>query len=233
LSQSEFQRGEHEHLPYRLWVPKLATQAKGPLIVFLHGVGERGSDNEAQIAYPFFSDPLGLLSPKTLAARSAFVVAPQVPLTDKWIEIERWSDPAYRHAAKPTQALARVSSLIDALLAAHPIDEKRLYLVGLSMGAYGVYDLVVRRPGQFAGAVAVCGRADLERVSELKKTPFFIAHGAHDKLVSVDYSRDLVKALRKAGSPPKYIEYPVVGHDAWTKALTDQTLIDWLFAQER
>jgi predicted peptidase len=108
-----------------------------------------------------------------------------------------------------------------------------VYLVGLSMGAFGVYDLIARRPDTFAAAVAICGAGDVAQAARLKAVPLWIAHGALDRGVPVERSRAMQDALVAARGAPIYREYADAGHDVWNRALAEPELISWLFAQAR
>ena len=109
----------------------------------------------------------------------------------------------------------------------------RLYLIGLSMGAFGVWDLLSRRPDCFAAAVSICGGADDNAAVTARDVPILVFHGARDPIVSVERSRRTVAVLRAAGGTPRYTEYPHVGHDAWTHAFAEPHLLPWLFAQRK
>lgn len=228
-----FKRGSFAGLAYRLHTPSLPAHSKAPLIVFLHGVGERGSDDGAQLSYDFFREPQSLFGSQTLARHPAFVLAPQVAPADKWIAIDTWSDPDYRMRPLPTPPLTKVLSLIDKLITTMAIDRDRVYVTGLSMGGFGTFDAVARRGDLFAAAVPICGRGDPAQAGRMKAVPFSIFQGARDKLVPATYARTMVAALKDAGATPRYQEYPDVGHGAWIPAYSDQEMIAWLFAQHK
>ena len=114
-----------------------------------------------------------------------------------------------------------------------PVDPQRVYLTGMSMGGYGTWDLVARRPDLFAAAVVVCGGADESTAVKIKHIPVWVFHGAKDTAVKPARSRRMVAALEKAGGKPRYTEYAEVGHHSWENAYGDAELFQWLFAQRR
>ncbi|HEX7898271.1 MAG TPA: PHB depolymerase family esterase [Planctomycetota bacterium] len=216
---------EFKGLKYRLFKPA-AVEGKIPLVLFLHGAGERGDDNAAQTKHGV----------KAFVARQAknphILVAPQCPKNQKWNDVD-WHAATHQTPEKPSEPMARVLELLDVLPQDLPIDPKRIYVTGLSMGGYGTWDLLARRPGLFAAAVPVCGGGDEAAAAAFAKVPKWIFHGDKDGVVKPERSRHMVEALKKAGGEPKYTEYPGVGHNAWDKAYADPALFDWLFAQSR
>ena len=119
-------------------------------------------------------------------------------------------------AKSPTEPSALVLDLIDTVASEYRIDKDRIYLTGVSMGGYGTWDLVARRPELFAAAIPVCGGGDPAQAEKLAKLPIWAFHGDADPLVPVERPRDMIAAIKKAGGEPKYTEYKGVGHDAWT-----------------
>lgn len=231
-SAHTFLKGELKGLKYRLHVPaKQEPGVKQPLVVFLHGVGERGSDNEAQTSYSFFKAKTGVIA-QSLSA-GAFVLAPQAPLTDKWIKIKKWKDPSYRFSVQPEPSMAAVAALIKKIATDYSIDPRRIYLTGLSMGAFGVFDLLTREPGLFAAALAVCGRGDPAVAKVFAGVPLYMVHGDKDNVVPVSYSRAMASALKKLGATPILKELEGVGHNSWDSAFTDPQIASWLFSQKR
>lgn len=198
---------------YSLYVPKdyaPTSKKKWPLIIFLHGSGERGEDLDVLTR----NGP-----PKMIAAGHAFpalVASPQAPDHDTW-------DP---HSVK---------GLVDALKREYHIDEDRIYITGISMGGYGVWDTIMAFPHTFAAAVPICGSAGVKFVAaeRIKHVPVWIFHGADDTVVPATNSQRIYDALVEAGGTPKLTIYAGVGHDAWTRTYEDQDLWEWLFAQKR
>jgi predicted peptidase len=248
---------------YRLIEPSADDVAKSggnvPLIVFLHGSGERGDDNSAQLKH--FA---GWTATEEFQSRApAFVLAMQCPSNETWSAIdlaafrENGALPVQR--AEPTRAMRALMLAIDEVVATKPIDRTRVYLTGLSMGGFGAFDLAARRPTMFAAVSPICGGGDPTTAPKLAPIPFFIVHGADDPIVPAELSRRMAAALAAANdaawraeragvvgsNPPKpipkrppgpiYQELPGIGHDAWTPAYRfgEQGVLDWMFAQRR
>lgn len=225
-------------LLYR-WLRPLGWQATSseeddgrrfPLVVFLHGAGERGDDNVAPLVHgtAAFSDP-------TRQQRDpCFVVVPQCPADDFWASLEHVHEPT-RLAPEPRRPLQQVLELIHHAQHAWPIDSQRIYLTGLSMGGYGSWDLLLRYPTLFAAAIPICGGGDClaPHCAELAQLPLWIFHGDQDDIVPVQRSREIVQALRDHGGSPQYTEYVGGGHDSWSETYANPVVLDWLFAQHR
>jgi predicted peptidase len=216
-------------LPYRLLRPKdLHANQKYPLVVFLHGAGECGNDNAKQLVHGMND----FASREIMAKYPAFVIAPQCPEGRKWVEVD-WRLDAHPLPEEPSISLAATLQLIEALQNEFPIDERRIYLTGLSMGGFGVWDLLARRPELFAAAVIVCGGGDPAFAERMKTVPIWAFHGEQDPAVKLKRSRDMIEALQAAGGDPKYTEYRGVGHDSWTQTYADPAMHAWLFAQKK
>lgn len=249
---------------YRLVEPRAALEAapesRLPLIVFLHGSGERGSDNESQLLH--FA---GWCSSREMqSAHPCFVLAMQCPADESWSPIdikairERGETP--RFSTSPTRAMRALMQAIDEVARTKAVDPERIYLTGLSMGGFGAFDLAARRPTQFACVVPICGGGDPKTASVVAGTPFYIVHGRDDSIVPVALSRAMNEAIAEASSEavrrgrdavpetggtqkpaperepnPRYAEYEGVGHDAWTPAyrLGDTGVLDWMFVQRK
>jgi predicted peptidase len=123
--------------------------------------------------------------------------------------------------------------LVESMLKDLSIDPKRIYITGLSMGGYGTWDLIGRRPDLFAAAVPVCGGGDEGIAHTIKDIPVWAFHGAKDTAVKVSRTRNMIAALEKVGAKPRYTEYPDVAHDSWSLAYEDPELFRWLFAQAK
>ncbi len=201
-----------------------------PLVIFLHGAGERGNDNEAQLVHgaPEFAKP------EIRKKHPCFLVAPQCPEKQSWAKIERKGDELVASLPeRPTEATGLVLELMDALAKEFPVDTKRIYVTGLSMGGFGTFDVLARRPDRIAAAVPVCGGGVEEAAARYAKVPIWIFHGGADPTVIPELSRRMVAALRKAGGHPGYCEYPDVKHDSWTMTYHNPDVYDWLFAQSK
>lgn len=219
----EFERHEYQTssdtLLYRLLKPKETTEGKRyPLVIFLHGSGERGNDNTINLKYitPLF------LEEKNRNNFPCYLIVPQCPAKENWT-YPNW----YLEPQKP---ISTVMELIDSMKGLPFIDSTRIYLTGLSMGGYGTWYLITRFPSIFAAAVPICGGGDPHQVENFKNLPVWVFHGAKDDIVSPDQSRKMVDALKKAGGNPKYTEYKKTGHDSWIKAFQEPQLLPWLFS---
>ena len=215
-------------LPYNIFYPTSYGKVKVPLFIWLHGSGERGDDNVTQLIHivPYLASDI------TQSKYPCVVVAPQCPKEEYWAPDKR-SEWVIINGAAVTPPMIGVIQLIDKLLKDPNIDQNRIYIGGLSMGGFGTLDLLSRRPELFAGAVPICGGADLGKAVRYKDVPLWIFHGAKDTTVPPQFSRDLVDLLKKAGGDPKYTEYPEGGHDVWNKAIREPELLKWLFAQKK
>ncbi|MGQ9576373.1 MAG: prolyl oligopeptidase family serine peptidase [Thermoguttaceae bacterium] len=226
-----FRSAEGDSLPYRLFVPKdYDASKKYPLILFLHGAGERGDDNERQLVH---GQVLRFVSDEVAKKEPCFLVAPQCPKNGWWGELPGRFKKKPQGPRPSTSPLKLVLALLDSLEKEFSIDPDRRYVTGLSMGGFGSYALCLARPDYFAAAVPICGGTDVSRAKEMAQVAFWIFHGGADPVVKPELSRTAVEALKKAGAQVKYTEYPGVGHDSWSKAYNEPELVDWLFAQKR
>jgi len=216
--------------PYQLLMP-LARHRTGPLplVVFLHGAGERGDDNRRQCTWL----PDLLAAPARREDLPCYVLAVQCPQGAQWVDVP-WGEAAPRpFPAAISAPLAAVLAAMDEVEAAHAVDAARIYLTGLSMGGYGCFDLAARAPGRFAAVLAVCGGGDPAQAHRYVGLPFAIWHGAADPVVPAARSRAMVAAFTALGLPVAYRELPGVGHDAWRQAYGDGGALGWLFAQDQ
>ncbi|MDH5831153.1 prolyl oligopeptidase family serine peptidase [Luteimonas sp. M1R5S18] len=217
---------------YQVFVPARAAAAgKAPVILFLHGSGERGADNQRQVAVG-----LGPQVRRQADTFPAIVVFPQVPEDGEW-----------------NQVVDVTFAQLDAATREFGGDPDRTYLTGLSMGGYGAWELALRQSYRFAAVVPVCGGLVHPRRTTMAVTvvadeadpyaavaqrlhgmPVWMFHGAKDDLVPPEYSRRLEAAFRAAGArDARYTEFPDANHNSWDPAYATPELWDWLFAQRR
>ena len=236
--QTEFEKkvyvtASNDSLNYRLLRPEVEQEGeKYPLVLFLHGSGERGSDNEKQL----FHGSQMWLNPVNRENYPAFVLVPQCPESGYWAYTDRPSsfEPNQMPSDVPLSPVFRtLKELIDTYLAMPQVDKKRVYVIGLSMGAMGTYDLAVRYPEIFAAAIPICGTVNPTRLSAAKDVKFRIFHGDADTVVPVSGSRQAYKALKAAGADVEYIEFPGVTHGSWNPAFTQPDFMSWLFSQKK
>jgi poly(3-hydroxybutyrate) depolymerase len=204
-------------LPYRLFVPTNDPAGQVfPLVIFLHGIGERGSDNIAQVrAQPHC---LSFVSYENQRLFPTCFVAPQCPSS------RTWSDAVM---------VEQVGDLIEALVAEYPIDTNRLYITGLSMGGYGTWSLLDAAPTAFAAALPVCGGGSTDRCTNFMQVAIWDFHAADDGSVPVNESRRMIAALRLKGGTPIYTEYRSGGHGIWANAYSTPGIVAWTMAQRR
>lgn len=196
---------------YVLQIPATYNDQKTkrwPVIIFLHGIGARGSD-------PARVKNEGLAAIASRDANFPFIVVSPQCKDGGWWDV---------------QGLETV--LAEALKL--NVDTNRIYLTGLSMGGFGTWDWAAAAPGKFAAAVPICGGGTPAKACNMKNLPIWAFHNADDPTVNVLTTRDMVKAVKDCGSTViKYTENPTGGHDAWTKAYTDPALFAWLNQQKR
>ncbi|MCA9271237.1 MAG: prolyl oligopeptidase family serine peptidase [Planctomycetales bacterium] len=228
-----------ETLPYRLFVPKDYDKSKPyALILFLHGAGERGDDNEAQLKHDQF---LRFADPAVQAKQRAIIVAPQCPSANlddgsdqhKWVQLDWGRKTPIASPKEPSYSLRLTFEILDSLEKEFNIDASRRYVTGLSMGGYGTFDALMRRPDYWAAGVPICGGMDNSRAKTIAHIPLWVFHGDKDTAVPVERSRTAVAALKAAGGEPKYTEYAGQGHFVWGLAYEEPELVDWLYAQQR
>ncbi len=219
---------------YRLLRPEPGTgdgqeAARHPLVLFLHGAGERGSDNAKQLKYL----PTWLAEPAVRRRHPCFVLAPQCRMDERWVDVS-WADKkSPPQLATPTADLAAAIRALEETIARERVDLDRIYLTGLSMGGFGTWDLATRMPERFAAILPICGGGDEGVAARIVRLPTWSFHGDADRVVSVERSRSMIEAVRAAGGRPIYSELAGVGHDSWTPAYRDGFVLDWLFSQRR
>lgn len=209
-----FEKGDFGgKLPFLLRVPKeLKNGVKYPLLLFLHGAGEKGNDNQKQLKH----DPTKLAPKDVFEKNLMMIVAPQCP-ADQF-----WNGPI----------LEMVIKMVKDLEKELPVDPQRIYITGLSMGGYGTWSALVMESKFFAAAVPICGGGDVASVRKFDKVPIWAFHNDGDPTVTVEGSRSMIAALKKAGGEPKYTEYQSTQHDAWTRTYKDPALWEWLLNQK-
>lgn len=195
---------------YLLYLPRgYDASRRWPLLLFLHGAGERGDDLDA----------VAIHGPPRLVRDGAMdfpfiVVSPQVP------DDRIWSIPF-------------LDALLEELTETHAVDEDRIYLTGLSMGAYGAWHLAMEFPHRFAALVPISGGATVTGACTLRHLPVWVFHGALDEVVPPSRSDELVARLRTCNGHIRYTRYEEIGHDAWTRSYADPALYEWLLRHRR
>jgi len=198
---------------YVLFVPHDYKGDKAyPLILFLHGSGETGTDGKKPAAVG--------LGPAIKKQEKEFPFIAVFPQSQK----RTW------HA--DSDDAKRALAILSAVQKEYKVDPKRVYLTGLSMGGYGTWSLAAKYPEKWAAIVPVCGGGDPAQAEKIKGLPCWCFHGDEDKAVKVERSREMIEALKKAGAQPKYTEYPGVGHNSWDRAYGTKELYEWLLQQQ-
>ena len=224
-------------LPYRLLLPKNYDASKEyPFILFLHGAGERGNDNEAQLMHGWKL----FLQDNVRDSFPAIVVFPQCPANSYWSNVEFRYDSiskqrSFHFPAKgePTTAMKMLIELFDELEDNYKLDDDRYYIGGLSMGGMGTFELVRRKPSTFAAAFPICGGGNTSTAKKLRKTSWWIFHGQKDNVVPPELSIEMAEALKKRKAEVKLTIYPEANHNSWDPAFAEKDLIPWLFSKER
>jgi poly(3-hydroxybutyrate) depolymerase len=223
----EFVGSNKNALKYRMIKPiGYLAGKKYPLVLFLHGAGERGSDNKITLVHAAseFADET------RRKQYPCYVVIPQCPEGQKWSDVD-WTKESSDQPEVASPSMQTIKELLDEMVDSAGIDLNRIYITGLSMGGYGTWDAIARYPGFFAAAAPVCGGGDPKTVKIFAKLPIWCFHGADDSVVKAIRSQEMVSALKAVGSQVKYTEYPGVEHDSWTETYANPAFYEWLFAQ--
>lgn len=201
-------------LNYLLYLPQSYSSSKKdyPLILFLHGAGERGDDlNLVKIH--------GI--PKIAEQQQDFpfiAISPQCPI-DRW-----WVDP---------WLLEALNALLDNIIAKYRVDENQIYLTGLSMGGFGTWALSMMYPEKFAAIAPICGGGMPWMAFRIKDIPVWAFHGAKDPVVPIQRTEEMVEAVKKVGGNIKYTIYPEAGHDSWTETYNNPELYQWFLEHHK
>jgi predicted peptidase len=230
FSFNRYANGKGDTLNYRMLFPDYDTLRKYPLVIFLHGSGECGNDNEAQLKWGV----MNFATDQAMVMHPAFVIAPQCPANQDWSNVyENEKTREIRLQPSPAKPMALVIELIHQLIKTFSVDTNRIYITGLSMGGHGTYDAIERYPHLFAAAVPVGGGGDVSKAASIAHIPVWIFHGSEDSGVNPLYSLDMIAALTKAGSHAGLTYYPGVGHFSWLAAYSDPLMMEWLFRQHK
>ncbi len=221
-------------LCYRVMFPKGygVEGLKFPLFVFLHGEEERGSDNIMQLKYGSYL----YMSEEARNYQPAVVIIPQCPENDSWAVYDKLDDGSIvlRENPEQTKSSVIVEQLIQHFLKKeNEIDVSRVYLVGKDMGAFGVLDLAARNPKLYTAVVAVSGVIEPSRMKK-KKVPVRLYHGVDDRVVPIQYARDLAAVLQSNSNGSDLVEYQDTKHDdAWDMAVSASEFMEWLFEKQK
>lgn len=227
LTFHEYKEGDMV-LPYRLSVPADYKEKKYPVVMFLHGAGERGNDNDLQLrtALPVFleSNPV---------VRDAIYVIPQCALEKQWVNTP-WAQVDYSvEEVEETWYLASAVKVLLSVCEEYNADCDRRYVFGISMGGYGTWDAIMRHGDLFAAAMPICGGADPTQAEKVKDIPIHTFHGNVDSAVPVQGTRHMVEAIKALGGKIIYTEYEGVDHNSWDPACSFEGIGEWMFSQKR
>lgn len=221
-------------LQYRILYPdNFSEDKKYPVVLFLHGAGERGNDNEAQLIHG------GELFLGKNNDFPSIVIFPQAPRSDFWAKVkidtvEGKREFRFNYSGEPSRSLGAVIALMDSISSRNYIDENRVYVGGLSMGAMGTFELLARRPQMFAAAFAICGGADPEVIKKYREDlNIWIFHGEKDNVVSPEFSKMMAREINSAGGNAKLSLYPEANHNSWDPAFAEPYLLPWLFSHSK
>ena len=208
------------------------SQEKTTLVIFLHGAGERGTDNSSHLKVGL---PNLIKTLKKQGLKNYVVVAPQCPMNERWVDVD-WTANSHIMKPEPHWPLSTALEIIDSLVVAIPnLDVKRIYVTGLSMGGYGTWEMLQRRPEFFAAAIPICGGGDKLQASKLTQIPIWAFHGTKDKAVPVIRTTDMYESIKSATKQNplriKMTLYENKGHLIWNETYDNPAVIKWLLAQ--
>jgi len=215
-------------IKYRLYVPKdIKKDEKLPLIVFMHGYGERGFNNTEQLRIGISKR----LNPEVLEKYRAIYFAPQCPDDDMWVTVTGFVNRGYKVTEdNQTKSLKAAFEIIDEILSTYNIDRNHIAITGLSMGGAASLEMVSRRPGFFKVCAPVCpAGAPLDNIDAFKGTKVWFFHGVQDSTVPIEWSYLMYKYLRIAGVNAKITTYPFANHSSWDDAYCERDILDFLF----
>jgi predicted peptidase len=225
-----------DSLPYRILLPENYNPAKKyPLVLFLHGAGERGTDNETQLSHGgdlFLRDSIRKNYP-------AIVLFPQCKQESFWSNVKRDTSKRgedrliFQTGGQPTLAMSLLRQLLTQVIKSYSVATKQIYVGGLSMGGMGTFEIVYRNPNLFAAAFPMCGGADVGSAQKFKQTHWWIFHGAKDDLVMPIFSQRIVTALQNIQADVKFTLYPDADHNCWDNTFAEPQLMSWLFSQHK
>lgn len=234
--KKEYKYADDKILPYRILYPEGYDKSKKyPLILLLHGGGERGNDNEKQLVHG-----AKLFLNKNMRSKyPAIIVAPQCPSDKYWASstIDRNTVPfkiEFDYTKEPNWNLIAANELVKKIAKEESVDATRIYITGLSMGGMGTFESIYRYPDLYAAALPICGGGDIKSFdSKAVSTPLWIFHGDADAVVNVELSRSMYSKLKSLKANVKYTEYPNINHNSWEYAFSDPEFLNWMMGQKR
>ena len=223
-------------LKYRIMYPKVFSKDKQyPLVLFFHGAGERGNDNQRQLTH----GSALFASQENRESFPAIVIFPQCVPESYWsnAKVDRTSYPIsleYPLNEPPTKSLQLVLDLMDDITTKPYVNANQVYVGGLSMGGMGTFEILSRRPDMFAAAIAICGGGNPELAQNYAtKTAMWVFHGANDNVVAPQLSLEMVNAILNYGGKPNFTLYAKDNHNSWDSAFAEPELLSWLFSNSK
>ena len=235
-------------LPYRLFSPNKKQNQNIPLVIFLHGRGERGIDNGERVYRNagFIMNENSLITAQSQVKYPCYILVPQC--SDK-TENEEWAkwignspktpfkglgtNGSYVMNSAPSESGEAALELIEKIILENSIDASRIYITGLSMGGFGTWEFIARKPDLFAAAIPMAGYSDPNQIKNIKQIPIWIFHGNKDKWNPVEGSRNMYSKLTEATADVKYTEYNLGHGDTFKRAFKEQDLIPWMFSKSK
>jgi predicted peptidase len=222
-------------LKYRILYPKnFDSNKKYPVVLFLHGRGESGSDNEKQLTHGaklFLGDSFR-------NNNEVITIFPQCASTSYWANVEIEAVQGKRFftfvkGGKPTKAMSLLLQFTDQFFKRATVDASRIYVGGLSMGGMGTFEILRRKPKTFAAAFAICGGDNVKNAKKYKRVPLWIFHGGLDDVVTPQFSYGVYRELRKLGNEPRFTIYLKANHNSWDSAFAEPNLLTWLLSHQK
>lgn len=218
-------------MPYRYYVPEnYSNEYAYPVVLFLHGAGERGTDNESTLIHvlqDWFNDT-------TSPIYQSIIIVPQCPKGEQWVNTP-WENGSYdSDAVGESDAIKEALAILDEICETDSVNRDRIYVAGLSMGGYGTWNLLMNHSDIFAAGMPMCGAADPSKADILKDIPIYAFHGDKDGVVPVSGTREIVAAIKAAGGEKIfYEEVPGVAHDVWKPAAARLDILRLMMEQRK
>jgi predicted peptidase len=224
---------QNDTLNYRILKPlNYDPEEKYPVHLILHGSGERGDDNVAQLTH---GGKL-FLKKENRENYNSWVIFPQCSKNDRWpnLKSDSWNKDFKNKIKNPNKSLSLVILFMDAFIEKKQVDKQRIYVSGLSMGGMGTFELLYRRPNMFAAATPICGNGSTKFVDRYaNKVPLWVFHGSDDEVVNPRHSLKMVNAIIQSGGSPKMTLYENTAHGSWHNAFEETNFLKWIHSKTK